>query len=136
MTLERGGVMFQVNGMSQTPVYEQIVEQVERFVAKGLLQSGSRVPSVRSLSMTLLINPNTIQKAYSDLTGRGILTSVPGKGIFISDGALERVKEKGRRKVADLKDLVTELRIFGVEKQEIIEIVDAEYADEGGKRSD
>lgn len=128
--------MFQVNGMSQTPVYEQIVEQVEIFVAKGIFQSGSRIPSVRSLSVTLSINPNTIQKAYSDLTSRGILTSVPGKGIFISEGALDSVKEKGRRKVAELKSLVTELKIFGVEKKEILEIIDNEYSDEGGKLSD
>jgi GntR family transcriptional regulator len=52
--------MFQIDLMSRTPVYEQIIEQLENLVIKGLLDTNSQIPSVRSLSLKLSINPNTI----------------------------------------------------------------------------
>ena len=72
--------MFQIDALSRVPVYEQLVDQMEKLVLSGLLKAGDPMPSVRSLSLDLLINPNTIQKAYSELDRRGILMSVPGKG--------------------------------------------------------
>ena len=57
--------MFQIDTLSRVPVYEQIIEQMERFVLAGLLKPGTQLPSVRSLSTELSINPNTIQKAIS-----------------------------------------------------------------------
>ena len=76
--------MFQIDNMSRTPVYEQIITQVEKFILGRLLSAGDQLPSVRSLSVELSVNPNTIQKAYGELDVRGIVTTVPGRGCFVS----------------------------------------------------
>ena len=97
--------MFNIDPMSRQPVYEQIIDQLERLVLSGALQQGDQIPSVRSLSMELSINPNTIQKAYSELDLRGILYSVPGKGCFVSANAAGLLAEYKRSKLDDLEKL-------------------------------
>ena len=62
--------MFVIDVMSRVPVYEQLINQVEEQILTGLLNSGDKMPSVRSLSVSLSINPNTIQKAYTELDRR------------------------------------------------------------------
>ncbi len=116
--------MFRIDGMSRTPVYEQIIEQVEKLVSLGIMNAGDQLPSVRSLSIELSVNPNTIQKAYSELDARGIAKSVPGKGCFIAETAGEALQSAGRQKLAELSDLVRELALSGVTKEEITEAVE------------
>jgi GntR family transcriptional regulator len=76
------------------------MQQTERFVLTGVLRRDDPLPSVRRLSETLSANANTIQKAYTELDRRGITYSVPGKGIFISEGASDIIK---RGRVTELK---------------------------------
>ena len=78
--------MFKIDIMSRVPVYEQIIEQMEKFILTGILSAKEQVPSVRSLSVELSVNPNTIQKAYSDLDRREIIYSVPGRGCALLCG--------------------------------------------------
>ena len=66
------------------PMYEQVVEQFEMLIARGALAADERIPSVRQLSVQFSLNPNTVQKAYSELLGRGEIYSVRGKGNFVS----------------------------------------------------
>ena len=115
--------MFRIDGMSRTPVYEQLIDQVERLVGGGILSPGDQLPSVRSLSIELSINPNTIQKAYSELDSRGIVRSVPGKGCFVSEDAGESLKKAGMEKLYELTDKVCELSAAGVTRDEIMEAV-------------
>lgn len=98
--------MFTIDVMSRVPVYEQLIKQVEDQVLKGIMKEGDKMPSVRSLSMELSTNPNTIQKAYMELDRRGILVSVPGKGSFISAEALKIVGNQSKEKLSDLKEIV------------------------------
>lgn len=130
--VERGKRMFSVNAMSGVPVYEQLVNQVETYIATGILEAGSQLPSVRSLSVTLSVNPNTVQKAFSDLIQRGIVTAVPGKGNFVSEDALSSIREKGKRRLSELSSLVRELRLFGIEKEDILTVIEKEFRLEGG----
>ena len=67
--------MFQIDPMSRQAVYEQLIEQMERFILSGILKSGDQIPSVRSLSVDLSVNPNTIQKAYSQMDAKGMIYS-------------------------------------------------------------
>lgn len=116
--------MFNIDAMSRTPVYEQIVLQVERLCRLGVLKAGDQLPSVRALSLTLSVNPNTIQKAYSELDARGLATSVPGKGCFISrasEDALESAKEK---KLSELTETVRSLKADGLTADEILRAVE------------
>lgn len=111
--------MFQIDNMSRKPVYEQIVDQLEQLVITDVLPAGSKVPSVRSLSIELSINPNTIQKSYSELDRRGIIYSVPGRGCFVSDNAKEILSSMKRKKITDLELLMRELALAGVKRREM-----------------
>lgn len=112
--------MFVVDVMSRVPVYEQIIKQVEEQVLTGILKEGDKLPSVRSLSVKLSINPNTIQKAYTELDRRQRIITVPGKGSFISEKAIEVVGANSREKMTELNKIIRELALAGVTKEEII----------------
>ena len=112
--------MFVVDVMSRVPVYEQIIKQVEEQVLTGILKEGDKLPSVRSLSVKLSINPNTIQKAYTELDIRQLIITVPGKGSFISEKAIEVVGANSREKMTELNKIIRELALAGVTKEEII----------------
>lgn len=112
--------MFVVDVMSRVPVYEQIIKQVEEQVLTGILKEGDKLPSVRSLSVKLSINPNTIQKAYTELDRRQLIITVPGKGSFISEKAIEVVGANSREKMTELNKIIRELALAGGTKEEII----------------
>ena len=112
--------MFVVDVMSRVPVYEQIIKQVEEQVLTGILKEGDILPSVRSLSVKLSINPNTIQKAYTELDRRQLIITVPGQGSFISEKAIEVVGANSREKMTELNKIIRELALAGVTKEEII----------------
>lgn len=112
--------MFVVDVMSRVPVYEQIIKQVEEQVLTGILKEGDKLPSVRSLSVKLSINPNTIQKAYTELDRRQLIITVPGKGSFISEKAIEVVGANSREMMTELNKIIRELALAGVTKEEII----------------
>ena len=112
--------MFVVDVMSRVPVYEQIIKQVEEQVLTGILKEGDKLPSVRSLSVKLSINPNTIQKAYTELDRRQLIITLPGKGSFISEKAIEVVGANSREKMTELNKIIRELALAGVTKEEII----------------
>ncbi len=123
--------MFHIDPLSRKPVYEQLIEQLEKFVLTDLLKAETQLPSVRSLSLELSINPNTIQKAYSELDVRGIIYSVPGIGCFVSKNAKELLLEQSRRKLTQLHALVSELALAGVESEEVMECVRNTYRERG-----
>ena len=111
--------MFVIDVMSRVPVYEQIINQVEEQILTGLLNSGDKMPSVRSLS----INPNTIQKAYTELDRKKLIVTVPGKGSFISQEALDILGASSREKMPEFKQAVRELALAGITKDELIQAV-------------
>ncbi len=119
--------MFQIDAMSRKPVYEQIIEQLEKFVLKGILTADTQLPSVRSLSSTISINPNTIQKAYTELDRKGIIYSVPGRGCFITPEAKEILSQYKRDQLEDLIILIKELSLAGITKEQIIKCIDEIY---------
>lgn len=119
--------MFSVDPLSRTPVYEQLIEQIERYILIGVLKPNEQLPSVRSLSVSLAVNPNTIQKAYSDLDSKRIIFSVPGKGCFIAENATEIIGDHKRNELKGLKNTLAELKIAGISKNELIKIIDSVY---------
>lgn len=66
------------------PIYEQIIEKLERLIVGGALEADSKMPSVRSLGVDLAVNPNTIQRAYNQLEQDGYLYTVSGRGSFVA----------------------------------------------------
>lgn len=115
--------MFQIDPLSRIPIYEQIAEQTEKLILLGLLLPGDPMPSVRSLSVRLNTNPNTIQKAYSELDARGMISSVPGKGCFIAKDAKDILAERARNRLEELSALCGRLKLAGVTEDEMLKTV-------------
>ncbi len=111
--------MFRIEPLSRKPVYEQIVEQTETLVLTGALTAGTQMPSVRSLAVTLSINPNTIQKAYIELDRRGVIQAAPGKGNFIAPDARDRLCAEKRNRLEAFDTLVRELTLAGIRPEEL-----------------
>lgn len=121
--------MFSIDNMSRTPVYEQIITQVERFIDAGLLKAGDKLPSVRSLSVDLSVNPNTIQKAFAELDGSGLIVSVPGKGSFVSDDAANILRERSRSKTDEFVAMAKQLYQAGISEGELKDLIAKAIAD-------
>ena len=99
------------------------------LVMSGALSADEQVPSVRQLAVSLAVNPNTVQRAFTELERRGVLYSVSGKGRFVN-GKLDSVKEKQKLLYLDsLKSLVLKMKSCGVCKDAVISLVNDIYND-------
>lgn len=121
--------MFNVNKVSCIPIYEQIISEFERYVMAKLLNPDDKLPSVRQLSIDLSVNPNTIQKAYTELERSGLCYSVPGNGRFVSKEASELIKKRKRGLLDKIKTLSIELKSSGISINEVISVVNEAYTD-------
>lgn len=119
--------MLLIDKLSAKPVYEQIVDGIERGILLGIYPPGVHLPSVREQSILLSINPNTIQKAYTELSRRGIILPSPGNGCFVADNARAILHEEAKKKLSDLSNTIKELRIAGIEREEILAAVEGIY---------
>lgn len=75
---------FSVDTSSRLPICRQLSNQIREAAARGRLQPGERLPSVRELSRSLVVNPNTIARVYGELEREGILNTRPGLGVFVA----------------------------------------------------
>ena len=71
-------------------IYEEIVETYAKYIRTGALRAGEKLPSCRGLAMQLGINPNTVERAYSELEKRGLIRTLPKKGAFVRAEAAEK----------------------------------------------
>ena len=77
--------MFQIDLKSRKAIYEQVVDNFKRLIVTGIMKKDDKVPSVRDMSKSLTINPNTVQKAYRELENQGYIYTVLGQGSFIAE---------------------------------------------------
>lgn len=119
-----------VNPYTGILLYVQIAEHIKKAVFAGVLREGEQLPPVRQLALELLINPNTVVRAYQELEREGMITTRRGSGTFIAPAAkkLKKAqKEEGiKRKI---QELLTEARFLGIEKDELKEIFLQELED-------
>jgi len=117
--------VFQLDLRSRRSIYEQVVDNIKELIIAGVLPVEERLPSVRDLSKTLTVNPNTVQKAYRELEYQGFVYTVQGLGTFVS--AREDVKMDERR-LGEIKDgfrvLLRELGYLGMTKEQIARVFD------------
>ena len=111
---------------SRTPIYLQIEDQIERFVALGVLKPKEQIPSIRELASSLGINPNTVKKAYSELEHKKIIITVSTKGTFIVDQTESILKDRIREELVKIKGEIIELTKLGITKKDIIEYLKKE----------
>lgn len=117
-------MQFQIQTTSQTPIYSQIVLQVREAVAKGRLSVDERLPSVRELSKELVVNPNTIARAYRELERDGVLNTRPGLGVFVAEITNDRTRSSRKRRLLELLDeWLTEAVLLGFGKDEVLNAV-------------
>jgi GntR family transcriptional regulator len=98
------GFGFTISTGSKVAIYKQITDQVWMAVATGKLAVGDQLPSVRALAEELVVNPNTIAHAYSDLTRDGLIESRAGRGVFIVQKRKVFTPEEAWRRLEPLLD--------------------------------
>ena len=86
----------------------------------GILKPNEQLPSIRDLANTLGINPNTVNKAYSELEKKGVIITISTKGTFISDSIDSVINKKFDEKIQDIKKIISELEKMGYTKEDIL----------------
>lgn len=97
----------QIDQYKNEPIYEQIYSQYVDYISRGILVENEKLPSVRKLSASLHINPNTVVKAYRMLEERGFIYSMPGKGSFVSDRREAQIEKMNE----EVQELINQLII-------------------------
>ena len=110
------------------PIYEQIVENFKMQIFKGILREGDQMPSVRALAIELSTNPNTVQKAYTELERQGFIYTVKGRGNFVKGDAL-LVENKKNELVKQIIELFTEAHEIGLSLDELVEEIKKKLAE-------
>jgi GntR family transcriptional regulator len=115
---------FQCDTASRVPIYRQLMDQVRVAVARGKLQAGSRLPSVRVLSRELVVNPNTVARAYTELEREGVLHTRQGLGVFVAEPQADLSAATRRdRFSAALDHFLTEAVHLGFSADEVLAAV-------------
>ena len=105
---------------SRTPIYEQIIKEIERYVALGILKPNTQIPSIRDLASSLGINPNTVKKAYTELEQKGVIYVISTKGTFIANQTDKIIERKITEGLNNINRIMTELETLGVSKEDVI----------------
>lgn len=121
--------MIVIDYTDRRPIYEQVIERFQSLILCGILEKDALLPSVRSLAMELSINPNTIQRAYTELERRGVIYAVKGKGNFVADvQTLRTLREQELKR--DVRILVQKAKESGMQKDRVEQWIDAAWRGE------
>ena len=112
--------MINLDYTSSTPIYEQIVNEIEKYVALGILKENDKILSIRELASNLGINPNTVKKAYEILENKNIIISISTKGTFIKKNADNVKDDIINNYITDINNIIKEIEKLGLNKEEII----------------
>ena len=116
-----------LNPTSGIPLYQQMVEQVKLAIQTGAVAVGDQLPSVRKMSEELLINPNTVARAYRDLEQEGVIALRHGSGAFVLESIVVRAELMGKaRKIVN--SAVEKLLSFELVEVDIRRLVEDELA--------
>jgi GntR family transcriptional regulator len=118
-------VEFSISPTTSLPIYQQLAEQICGAIARGRLRPDERLPSVRELSQSLVVNPNTVARAYTELEREGVLYTRPGMGVFVSH-AQPPLSKKVRRErlLKNLDQLLVQAVRVGFTAEEMLELVE------------
>jgi len=122
-------MLFRTNPSSGVPIYLQLMEQVKHSIETGALRPGEQLPGIRPLAEELVINPNTVAKAYRELEHEGVIELRHGAGAFVSASARgKRTAEKVRAGQSIVAAAVEKLHARGMSDDEIRRLFEAELA--------
>ncbi len=120
---------FQIAPGSPTPIWRQIVDQVRAAIASGELLPGNLLPSVRTVAAAIVVNANTVAKAYAELTRHGDVVAEHGRGLFVASArpTLPSSERKKKLQIA-VERAVTEAVHLGVSRKTLVAAIER-YAD-------
>jgi GntR family transcriptional regulator len=122
-------MFFSIEPNNGVAIYEQIVRQVKFAIAEGTLRPGQLLPSVRTLSQQLTINPNTINRAFQQLQADGALESLRGRGLAVRAEAAAACIEERRNLIAErLRSVLTEALHAGLTTSQVRKIMNDQLA--------
>ncbi len=121
--------MIMLNMKSKEPIWEQIRDSFKKQIFSGVLGAGEQLPSVRTLASTLGINPNTIQRAYTELERAGLVYTVQGRGCFVAEKSEVSLELEKTERLKAFMSHVKELCEIGIDKKMLFEIIEKEYED-------
>lgn len=125
--------MFQLDLKSRKSIYEQLVDNMKELIISGVLKPEDKLPSVRELSKTLTVNPNTVQKAYRALETQGYLYTVAGLGTF---AACPDTTIRDERLISVIRDRIRsdlkELFYLGMSQEEVSALLKELLSERGG----
>ena len=111
---------------SGVPFYQQVVQQVKRLIAAGAVAPGDRLPTVRELAAEMVLNPNTVARAYQDLEREGVVETRRGQGTFACAPSLRLGPAERTQIVAALLDqALLEARHLGLSTEEVVALLNA-----------
>ena len=115
---------FRIEPSSRQAIYRQLSEQIREAIATGRLAEDQRLPSVRELSRTLVVNPNTIARVYTELEREAVLNTRPGLGVFVARPRQELTKEaRQQRLIRHVDVLLTEAVHLGFAREEVTGLI-------------
>ena len=122
-------MLLRPNPSSGVPIYLQLMEQVKHGIETGALRPGEQLPGIRPLAEELVINPNTVAKAYRELEHDGVIELRHGAGAFVTGAAREKkLTDRLRAGQTLVAGTVEKLRARGVTDEEIRRLFEAELA--------
>lgn len=131
-------MLFRTNPSLGVPIYLQLMEQVKHAIETGALRSGEQLPGIRPLAEDLVINPNTVAKAYRELEHEGVIELRHGAGAFVSgDAPRKKLTDNVRAAQTIVAAAVERLHARGITDEEIRRLFEAELAGvsrTGGRR--
>lgn len=106
------------------PIYTQLVDQLRMRIVTGIYQPGDRIGSVRELASEAGVNPNTMQRALSELENSGLIYSQRTSGRFVTDNP-EQIRE-ARKSIADqeIRSFISRMKELGLAKEELLELLE------------
>lgn len=106
------------------PIYQQVVNQIKYLVASGRLKQGEQLLPVRKLAEQLIVNPNTVARAYRELEADGVVESRRGSGVFVSEGVSPLAKREQNKILNERIDLLlAEAAHLNVEVDTVIKLI-------------
>jgi GntR family transcriptional regulator len=116
-------MIFHLNHSSGRPIYLQLMDQIKHAIETGALRPGDQLPTIRTLGEELVINPNTVIRAYRDLQHEGVIELRHGSGAFISDAVVGRSKviRKGQAVMQAAIDRLVSLGLTEEEMRRLVE---------------
>jgi len=119
------------------PIYVQLVTQIQQLIVAGRLPVGSELPTIRALAEQLLVNPNTVARAYRELEQAGVVTSRRGLGTVVSEaGSPLELKEREERLCDRIDGLLAEASQLGFEYNQVMEFMRKRRVQRNARRED